>query len=369
MVKRSFDYTLLITTIILVLFGIVMVFSASYYYAANSANTDYNGYYYFWKQVSGAGIGLVVMIVLMFFDYNKLKKLRFWVLGIGLLLMVLVFIPGIGIKVNGSSRWVNLYILDLQSVEVLKFAIIIFMAGGISGNVEKMHTFRYGMLPYLILLGVTGILLYLQPNFSAIVTIALMMFAMMLVGGANILQFSAVGLGGLGVGALAMVATGYRMDRILAFLDPWAYSSGLSYQSIQSLYSIGSGGFFGLGFGNSRQKYLYLPYSESDCIFAIVVEELGFVGGVLLIAAFALFIWRGVKIAMRAPNLFGTMIATGITALIAVQVLINIGVVTGCVPPTGVALPFISAGRTQLIVFMASAGVLLNISRQSRETQ
>ncbi|MGI5848712.1 MAG: putative lipid II flippase FtsW [Christensenellales bacterium] len=369
MAKRSFDYSLLIITIILVLFGIVMVFSASFYYAEHSANTGYNGYYYFWKQVSGAGLGIVAMVTLMLFDYNKLKKLRFWILGAGLLLMVLVFVPGIGIKVNGSSRWVNLYILDLQSVEVLKFAIIVFMAGGISNSAEKMHTFRYGMLPYLVLLAISGLLLYLQPNFSAVVTLALMMFVMMLVGGANLFHFGAIGLGGLGVGALAMVATedaGYRVDRILAFLDPWAYSSDQSYQLVQSLYSIGSGGLFGLGLGNSRQKFLFLPYSESDCIFAIVVEELGFVGGILLIAVFAIFIWRGVRIALRAPNTFGMMLATGITAVIAIQVFINIGVVTGCVPPTGVALPFISAGRTQLIMFMASVGVLLNISRQSR---
>jgi len=366
MARRSFDYTLLILAMILVLFGIVMVFSASFYSAENSASTNHDGYYYFWKQVSGAAIGLVAMIAAMFFDYNKFLKLRFIILGIAIVLMLLVFVPGIGISVNGSRRWVNLYFLDLQSVEVLKFAIIVFMAAGISINQEKMRQFRYGMLPYLILLMIAAVLLYFQPNFSAVVTLALLMFVMMLVGGANLLHFGILGGIGIAGGAVAMVASGYRMNRILAYMDPWAYSSDLSYQLIQSLYSIGSGGLFGLGLGNSRQKFLYLPYSESDCIFAIVVEELGYIGGLLVLAAFGLLIWRGVRIALRAPNTFGMMLATGITALIAIQVSINIGVVTGLVPPTGVVLPFISYGRTSLIMFMGSIGVLLNISRQTR---
>jgi cell division protein FtsW len=365
MVKRSFDYTLLVLTIVLVLFGIVMVFSASFYSAENSAYSNYDGYYYFWKQVSGAAIGLVAMIAAMFFDYNRFQKLRFLILGIGIGLMVLVFVPGIGIEVNGSRRWVNLYFLDLQSVEVLKFSMIVFMAAAMSVNQERMRQFRYGMLPHLILLMIAAVLLYLQPNFSAVVTLALLVFVMMLVGGANLLHFGLMGIIGIGGGTVAMLATNYRMDRIFAYLDPWAYASDQSYQLVQALYSIGSGGLFGLGLGNSRQKFLYLPYSESDCIFAIVVEELGYVGGLLVIAVFGLLIWRGVRIALRAPNTFGMMLATGITALIAIQVFINIGVVTGLVPPTGVVLPFISAGRTSLIMFMGCVGVLLNISRQT----
>lgn len=364
MARRSFDYPLMIVTLILVLFGTVMVFSASYYYAGHSANTGYNSYYYFWKQVSGAAIGLVAMIAAMFFDYNRFKKLRFWILGGGLLLMVLVFVPGIGIEVNGSRRWVNLYFLDLQSVEVWKFSVIIFMAAGLSINSEKVKSFKYGMLPYLALLGVSAGLLFLQPNYSAIVSLAILIFIMLLVGGVKLSHFVLTGVTGLAAGVVGMIATEYRMDRIFAFLDPWGNAAGKSYQLIQSLYSIGSGGLFGLGLGNSRQKYLFLPYGESDCIFAIVTEELGFVGAMLVIIAFGILIWRGVRIALRAPNTFGMLAATGITALIAIQTFINIGVVTGTVPPTGVSLPLISAGRTSLIVFMAMVGVLLNISRQ-----
>ncbi len=365
MARRTIDYPLLVVTMILVMFGILMVFSASYYYAENSKNTDYDAFYYFWKQISGAVMGLVAMIAGMLFDYNKYKKLRFIILGIGILLMLLVFVPGIGIERNGSRRWVNLYFLDLQSIEVLKFAIVIFMAAGISSNHEKMRQFKYGMAPYLVLLMIAAALLYFQPNFSAVVTLALLMFVMMLVGGANLVHFGIMGRIGIGGGAIAMIATEYRMDRIFAYLDPWKYADNQSYQLIQSLYSIGSGGFFGLGLGNSRQKYLYLPYSESDCIFAIIVEELGYFGGLLLLITFGVLIWRGVRIALRAPNMFGTMIATGITALIAIQVFINIGVVVGLVPPTGVVLPFISAGRTSLIMYMGCIGVLLNISKQT----
>jgi len=364
--RRPFDYTLLVLTIVLVLFGIVMVFSASFYVAENSPSTNYDGYYYFWKQVSGAAIGLVAMIAAMFFDYNKFLKLRYIILGIALVLMLLVFVPGVGIEINGSRRWVNLYFLDLQSVEVLKFAIIVFLAGSISINQNRMRTFRYGMLPGLVLLAISAVLLYFQPNFSAVVTLALLVFVMVLVGGANLLQFAVMGVLGIAGGVVAMVATDYRINRILAFTDPWKYSGDLSYQLIQSLYSIGSGGLFGLGLGNSRQKFLYLPYSESDCIFAIIVEELGYVGGLAVLVVFGLLIWRGVRIALRAPNTFGMMLATGITGLIAIQVFINIGVVTGLVPPTGVVLPFLSAGRTSLIMFMGSIGVLLNVSRQTR---
>ena len=364
MTRRSFDYTLLVMTIVLVLFGIVMVFSASFYSAENSSSTGYNGYFYFWKQVQGAIIGLVAMIALMFVDYHIFKKLRFWIIGAALLLMVLVFIPGIGIERNGSRRWIDLFVIEIQPIEVLKFAIIVFMAAGISINRAKMRQFKYGMLPYLILLLISAVLLYLQPNFSAVVTLALMMFVMMLVGGTNLLHFGLMGLAGIAGGTVAMVATDYRIERIFAFMDPWKYQADESYQLIQSLYAIGSGGLFGRGLGNSRQKFLYLPYSESDCIFAIIVEELGYIGGLLVLAAFAVLIWRGVRTALKAPDDFGMMMATGITALIAIQVFINIGVVTGFVPPTGVVLPFISAGNTSLITFMASIGVLLNISRQ-----
>lgn len=364
MTKRSFDYPLLVIAIILVLFGIVMVFSASFYYAENSANTGYNGYYYFWKQVTGAALGLIAMLFFMFFDYNRLKKLRFWILVIGLLAMALVFVPGIGVELNGSRRWINLGFMQLQSVELLKLSLIIFMAAGMAINKDKMKRFTYGMLPYLVLLLICAGLLILQPNFSAIVTLAFLTFVMMLVGGASLVQFGVIGIGGIAAGTVAMLATEYRADRIFAYLDPWAHADDKAYQLVQSLYSIGSGGMFGRGLGNSRQKFLYLPYGESDFIFAIIVEELGFLGGLLLIAAFGVLIWRGIRIALRAPNAFGTMLATGITALIAIQVFINVGVVTGLVPPTGVALPFISAGRTQLIMFMASVGILLNISRQ-----
>ena len=362
---HNFDYMLLVLTIILVLFGIVMVFSASFYYASNSSNTDYDGYFYFWRQVGGAAIGLVIMIILSFIDFNKLKKIRFWLLGFSLLLMVLVYVPGIGMEINGSKRWLDLRIISIPPVEILKLAVIIFCAAGMSINKEKMKQFKYGMLPYLVLLALCAVLLVFQPNFSAIVTIALLIFAMMLVGGASVLQFTIMGVAGLSAGSLIMISSEYRMGRIAAFLHPWEHSDKLSYQFVQSLYSIASGGLFGRGLGNSRQKFLYLPYGESDFIFAIIVEELGYIGGILLIAVFGLLIWRGIRIALRAPNDFGTMLATGITALIAIQVFINIGVVVGLVPATGVVLPFISAGRTSLIIFMAEIGILLNISKQA----
>ncbi|MFA5676079.1 MAG: FtsW/RodA/SpoVE family cell cycle protein, partial [Christensenellales bacterium] len=247
MAKRPVDYALLVVTVILVLFGVIMVFSASYYYAENNPYTGYDAFYYFWTQLSGAAIGVIVMICATFFDYMRYKKLRFIILGVGLLLMVLVFLPGIGIERNGSRRWVNLIVIDIQSIEVLKFSIIVFMAGSIANNQHKMRTFKYGMAPYMLLLVVSAVLLYLQPNFSAVVTLAMLMFVMMLVGGSSLWHFVIMGALGIGGGALAMVSTKYRLDRIFAYTDPWKYASKEGYQLIQALYSIGSGGFFGLG--------------------------------------------------------------------------------------------------------------------------
>ncbi len=360
----KFDFPLFITLLILVGFGLVMIFSASYYSAENSKYAD--GLYYFKKQLIGIVLGMAAMIFLMFFDYKRLLKLRWIILGVALLMLVAVLIPGIGQNLNGSRRWINVGI-SIQPSEVMKFALIIFIAGGIATSKHDIRNFFTGLLPYLVLLGVICVLIYLQPNFSAIICLATLTFIMLFAGGAHIGQMAV--LCGLAVVAACVFVFGedYRVDRLMAFQDPWKYTGDESYQLIQSLYAIGSGGIFGMGLGNGMQKLLFLPYSESDFIFSIVAEELGFVGAVLLIALFAIFIWRGIRIAMKAPDMFGFLIAVGVVSIIGIQVMINIGVVTGAIPATGVALPFISAGSSSLMIFMAMTGVLLNISRQSNK--
>lgn len=366
MKKRSVDYFLLIITLIIVAYGLIMVFSASYY---TGGVREGDVLFYFKRQLIGAIAGIICMIFLANFDYHKFEKAKYVLLIIAIAMLAAVFIPGLSKgEVNGSSRW--LYIrgigLTIQPSEVAKAALIIFIASVISRNQKYIGTFRYGILPVLIVTGVVCGFLILQPNFSAVVCICIMAFIMMIVGGAKWRHLGAlIGIGG-GAGFAMMISQSYRLKRVETLADPWKDPTGDGYQIIQSLYGIGGGGFFGRGLGNSRQKLLFLPYSESDFIFSIIVEELGFLGAFALIALFVLLAYRGIKTAIKAPDMFGTMIATGIVSIISIQVLINIGVATSTFPATGVSLPFVSYGSSSLLVFLAMMGILLNISRQSK---
>ena len=365
--KGSIDYSLLIVTLILIAYGLLMVFSASYYMAQSSKLYDYDGLALFKKQLIGAAIGLVFMIFFMFFDYKKLMKFRYVLLVIAGLCLVAVFIPEVGKEINGSKRWIEIGPLpSLQPAEIAKVALIVFVASVIYVNRNRMNTFRYGVVPALLALIPICILLYFQPNFSAIIVLCALIFIMIFVGGAK--AWHLLALGGVGVvgGFALMMMKDYRVDRITTFLDPWQNSTEGGYQVVQSLYGIGSGGLFGQGIGNGTQKLSWLPYGESDFIFSIIAEELGLIGVIVLLALFIFLIYRGIKTAAQAPDLFGTMLATGVTTVIALQVIINVGVVTASLPPTGVSLPFISYGSSSLVIFMCMIGIMLNISKQSR---
>ncbi len=365
--KGSIDYSLLIVTLILIAYGLLMVFSASYYMAQSSKLYDYDGLALFKKQLVGAALGLVCMIFLMFFDYKKLIKLKYVLLIAAGVCLIAVFIPGVGINVNGSSRWIQLGPLpQLQPAEVAKVALIVFVASAIYVNRNRMNTFRYGVVPALLALIPICILLWQQPNFSAIIVLCALTFIMIFVGGAKAWHLAAIGGVGVAGGFALMMMKDYRVDRITTFLDPWQNASDGGYQVVQSLYGIGSGGLFGQGIGNGTQKLSWLPYGESDFIFAIIAEELGLIGAIVLLALFIFLVYRGIKIAAQAPDLFGTMLATGVTTVIALQVIINVGVVTASLPPTGVSLPFISYGSSSLVIFMSMIGIMLNISKQSR---
>ena len=366
MQKKSFDYSILITTIILVSFGVIMVFSASYYVAESSSAYNNDGLYFFKKQLIGAVVGFAGMIGFSFFNYKLLAKFKYVLLVIAAVLLTAVLIPGVGQEINGSSRWIIIAGQSVQPSEITKFALVVFVAATISVNKDRMKTFRFGMLPSLAVTGVLCILIYRQPNFSAIVCIFATVMVMLFIGGANMLHMGLLTGGGLAAGFGMMFMQNYRVDRVVSFLDPWQYADSKGYQVIQSLYAIGAGGFFGRGLGNSQQKLLYLPYGQSDFIFSVIVEELGFLGALVLIGLFAFLIYRGIKVATKAPDLFGSSLATGIIAIIAVQVCVNIAVVTSSIPPTGVSLPFISYGSSSLVIFMCMIGILLNISRQSK---
>lgn len=359
---KNVNVQLLAVTIILVLFGLVMVYSASYY----SAELNYNNKYYFLiKQSFGAIVGLIAMIFAMNFDYHNLIKYKWWILGISILLLALVFIPGIGVENYGAKRWLNLGITTIQSSEIAKFGFVVWCSAYLSTNYKKVKTFK-GILPVLLFGSLICGLIILEPNMSITMCVGITMIVMLFVGGIRKKHFILLSIPIILAVPILIIIEPYRLSRLTAFLNPWLNPKGEGYQLIQSLYSLGAGGLFGVGLFNSRQKYMFLPFAESDFIFSIIGEELGLFGSVLVILLFAIFIYNGFKISFKSKDRFGSFLATGITTVIGVQVLINIAVVSGSIPPTGVPLPFISSGGTALVVFMFCVGVLLNISKQSK---
>lgn len=347
---------------LLVIFGCIMVYSASFY----SANYHYgNKYFFLFKQLLGVVLGVFAMIALTFIDYHLLNKYKWFIVGGTFLLLALVFVPGLGMESYGAKRWVSLLGFSIQPSEIAKFALVIFTAGYMSDHHDKVKTFK-GLLPVLMVGGLMCILIMLEPSMSVTMCIAFVTLFMLIIGGMSkkhTLMFS------IPAGAmvpLLIVLEPYRLKRLLAFIDPWASPQGEGFQLIQSLYSLGDGGWFGVGLFNSRQKYLFLPFAESDFILSIIGEEIGFIGTTLLMAVFFLLVYRLIKIALSAKDRFGAMLVSGVAFIIAVQTLLNIAVVTGSIPPTGLPLPFISSGGTSVMVFMAGIGICLNVLRQSK---
>ena len=365
MIRRShklqpIDFPLLACALIIVCFGIVMVFSASYYVAQIREG---NSLYYVTKQIYGAVLGFIAMMAVSMIDYNTLKKysILFFFICIGFLIAVLI--PGVGMVKNGARRWLGIGSIAFQPAEIAKFGLILFMARSMSDKQKDIKSFRKGLLPYCIAMAVLGGLILLQPNLSMIICLGIIWFAMMYAGGIpKRYLILMIVIAGVAVTFLAFGA-GYRKSRMTTFLDPWADASGKGYQVIQSLYSVASGGLFGTGLGNSRQKMLFLPYGESDFIFAIMAEELGFIGILVYFGLCIFLFWRGIKIALTCDDMFGSLVATGVVASISSQIALNVAVAVKLIPTTGLTLPFISAGLTSLVVMMCNVGLLLNISR------
>lgn len=336
-----------------------MIYSASSY----SSDVLYGDSFHFVKkQIFGFILGVVFFLITYFFDYHKYYKLRFWIVAISLILLGLVFVPGIGISANGARRWIGFGGFNLQSSEVAKFGFVIFSACYLSKNYEKTKTFK-GILPILFVGGIICVFVMLEPNMSVTMCIGLVMISMLVIGGISLKHFTILAVPALALVILLIVIEPYRFDRLIAFINPWANPKEEGYQLIQSLYSLGTGGLFGVGLFNSRQKYLFLPFAESDFIFAIIGEELGFVGAVFILSIYVIIIALGIKIALKSKDRLGTYLASGIVLVIAIQLLINVAVVTGSIPPTGIPLPFISAGGTSLSVFMGAIGILCNVGR------
>ena len=368
--KRPFytgqlDFPLLFAIALLCAFGLVMLFSASYYYAQNTAATKYDGFFYLKSQAMYLAVGLVAMYVVSRVDYHFFDKIRVFALVGTLALMLLVLIPGLGVDRNGAQRWLKIpgTSFTFQPSELAKFALIVYMAGFMSRRPQAMKNLTKGVFPMLFIMGAFGLVLLLQKNMSMMVIMMMTGVVMLFLGGAEIKHLLL--LAGIAVPILvvAVLMEEYRISRVLMFMDPWESTEKGAYQLRQALIALGAGGIFGQGLNFSRQKLLFLPYGESDFIFAIIGEELGFIGCTLLILAYLFIIYRGIRIAMRCKDRFGSLMAAGITAVIGMQAAINIAVATSSIPPTGQTLPFVSAGGTSLMIFLAATGILLNISR------
>lgn len=348
-------------TLFLCVFGCVMVYSASSYSALKHYG---NQYFFLTKQIIGVMVGIACGVFFYFFDFNKLKKLKWIFFALAVVALILVFVPGIGASNYGATRWIRLFGVSFQPSEFAKFALVIFCASYLSDNYQKVKTFKY-ILPPLLVGGILCLLVILEPNMSVTMCLGLTLIVMLVIGGISKKHFLMLSIPAMALVPTLIIIEPYRMKRLMAFIDPWANPQGEGFQLIQSLYALGNGGLFGVGLFNSRQKYLFLPFSESDFIFSIIGEELGLLGATLIIIAFVTLVICIIKIGLRAKDRFGALLCTGIASLIAIQVAINIAVVSASIPPTGIPLPFISAGSSALMVFIGMIGVVLNVDRQS----
>lgn len=356
---NKMDYSFLLIVFFLLSYGLVMVFSAS----SASAHYQYGDAYYFVKRqfiwaVIGVGVMLLMSRVPISFIYKH--SIRFMGLSIVLLFAVLL----VGIEVKGAKRWLGFGSVTFQPSEVAKLAIIVFLARCISTNKKALKTFSKGFLPYIIIVLGIAFIVYLEPHFSGAMVIVLTGCIVLWAAGAKLMHFVSIGLAAIPAIVVAMMSASYRLARLTTYMDPFKDTSGDGWQIVQSLYAIGSGGFFGLGLGQSRQKFLYLPEPHNDFIFSIICEELGFIGAILVIVLFGLLIWKGIKIAINAPDKFSSLTVIGIISLIAIQAIFNIAVVTASIPATGMPLPFFSYGGTSLVFIMAEMGIVLSVSRE-----
>ncbi len=364
--NQRFDKILLVAVGVLLMAGILMVFSAS-----NAVSRDGIGdsYHFVKMQMLWCCIGLSAMVFTTFFNYRNYKWLTWPLLILSAFLLWLVLVPGVGIEHGGGTRWIRVGKFSFQPVEFVKLAVVIFMARFLDQKRDCIRSFWHGILPCLLVLSVLFAMIHKQPDFGSLVLMGLIVFAMLFAGGARVYQ---VALLMIVAGLLAYVAirrVPYRWARWTAFLDPWADPEGTGYHIIQSFYALGAGGVLGTGLGAGVQKLHYLPTPHTDFIFAVIGEELGFVGSLSIITLFMVIVWRGMRISLSIQDRFGSLLALGIAFLIGIQAIINIGVVTGSLPTKGLTLPFISFGGSSMLISLIAVGILLNISKgKSLET-
>lgn len=360
MKRSSPDFILFTIVLVLLSIGIVMVFSSSAVVAAQEYGDPY---YYLKKQLTWAFLGLLAMVFIMNIDYFRYRGYVNWFLFISIILLVLV--PFVGIAGKGATRSLGFGPLTFQPAELAKLAMVLYLANNFSRSVKLSQSFKKGILPSLGFMAIACGLILKQPDLGTAVVLVGTTYIVFIAAGARMTHLALMAMAGIGAVVGAIVLAPYRVKRFLAFLDPWSDPLEGGFQVIQSLMALGSGGLFGLGLGMSKQKFFYLPERHTDFIFAIIGEELGFIGAAFVLLMFFGFMWRGYKIALSVPDNFGSLLAVGVTSMIAFQALINLGVVTGILPVTGITLPFISYGGSSLLFTLIGVGVLLNISRHA----
>ena len=360
--QKPVDKSLFTVFVLLLLTGLVVLYAASFYNAQDAGGNPLSEVI---SQLLGIALGSVGMAVILKVDYRVLRKpvVSSGLLLVSLVLLVLVAIPGIGKLLNGSRRWLRIGPVSFQPSELAKYSVILFMARMYTQKNRDISRFFAGLVPVFIMPAIMFFLILLQPNLSTAGSIVIVAGFMAMLAGAKWTHLGITAALGTCVGAFYAWVEPYRRARLMSFRDPFAQLSDEGYQLAQSLMAFGSGGLFGMGLGRGRQKYAFLPYPESDFIFAIVGEDLGLIGCTAILALFALFVFYGLRISMRCPDKFGSLLAGGITCMIGIQAVMNVAVVTGVMPTTGLPLPFFSAGGTSVSVLMCAVGVLLNISR------
>ncbi|MDE6597257.1 MAG: putative lipid II flippase FtsW [Clostridia bacterium] len=358
--KKAGDIPLLICVFLMACFGCLMIYSASSY----TAQVQYGDSLYFVKkQLIGVGLGTAAMVGTCFLPYKKLIKFRYPAIIIAAILLALVFVPVIGITNYGATRWIGFGSFTIQPSEIAKYAYALFVAAYFAKNHERVKTIK-GVLPVLGVGIGFCVLIILEPNMSITMCVGLLMLGLVFLSGTNLKTFLFLLIPFAVAIPVLIILEPYRLQRLSAFLDPWASPKGEGYQLIQSLYALGNGGVFGTGLFNSTQKYRFLPFAESDFILSIMGEELGFIGLLVFFFVCGFIVYRGFKIARNCKDRFGYLLASGFTLVYGIQVIVNALVVSGAIPPTGLPLPLISSGNTSLIITMASMGVLYNVSRQ-----
>jgi len=362
---RDTDRLLIVTTLLLVVTGVAMVYSASYIVAMRRFGDEY---FFVKKHLGFALVGLVFFMAAVKLPYTSYRKLTYPVLLLSAVLLVLIFVPGFGRVAGGARRWIRLGPVNFQPSEGAKLAVVMFMAYSLSSKAGKIKTFSSGFLPNMIMPGMLIVLILAEPDLGTALTLSLLVFVMSFAGGVRLRYLLGVVLACVPVLYMVVNNFAYMMSRISIYLDPWKDPSGKGFQMVQSFLAFGSGGIAGVGLGEGRQKLFYLPEAHTDFIFSVIGEELGLLGTGVVIVFYMLFLYCGVRIALRAKDLYGMYLALGLTFMVVMQAMINMAVVLGLLPPKGLTLPFISYGGTSLVVNMIAVGIILNVCIRSGES-